>query len=111
MSYSFPANALTLITNPGLKTDTERELENFLSDTTTVIGGNTYRIIRTNFIIDDEISMRIKQNQQRDAQARLLISQVYGSNFDVDVVNINVFRNLTQRQLLIIQTYLRENQS
>ena len=109
MSYSFPSSALPILTNTGLKTDEERELENFLTGTT--IGGNTYRIIRTNFIIDDELSLRVKQNQQRDAQARLLIAQVYGSDFDVDTVNINVFRNLTQRQLLIIQTYLRENQS
>jgi hypothetical protein len=109
MSYTFPASALSLITNPGLKTNEEREEENFRTGTT--IGGNTYRVIRTNFVIDDELSLRVKQSQQRDAQARLLISQVYGPNFDVNNVNMNEFRGLTQRQFFIIQTYLRENQS
>ena len=108
-TYTFPEGALPLLTNPNLKTTQERELENFRTSDT--IGGNTYRIIRTNFFIDDEISMRVRQTQQRNAQARLLISQVYGPNFNVNTVNINDFRNLTQRQLLIIQTYLRENQS
>jgi len=109
MSYTFPASALSLITNPGLKTNEEREQENFRTGTT--IGGNTYRVIRTNFVIDDELSLRVKQSQQRDAQARLLISQVYGPNFDVNNVNMNEFRGLTQRQFFIIQTYLRENQT
>lgn len=108
-SYTFPENALALITNPALKTTEERELENFR--TGDQVGGNTYRVIRTNFFIDDEISLRVRQGQQRDAQARLLISQVYGPNFNVNEVNINVFRGLTQRQLLIIQAYLRENQT
>jgi hypothetical protein len=108
-TYTFPEGGLPLITNPNLKTTQERELENFRTGDT--VGGNTYRIIRTNFFIDDEISMRVRQTQQRNAQARLLISQVYGPNFDINIVNINAFRNLTQRQLLIIQTYLRENQT
>lgn len=109
MSYVFPENSLALITNPSLKTIGERELENFRTGTT--VGGNTYRIIRTDYIINDELSLRIRQSQQRDAQARLLIAQVYGSDFDVDLVDINKFRGLTHRQIGIIQTYLRENQS
>ena len=108
-TYTFPEGSLPLITNPNLKTTEERELENFRTEDT--VGGNTYRIVRTNFFINDEISLRVRQTQQRNAQARLLISQVYGPNFDVNDVNINAFRGLTQRQLLIIQTYLRENQS
>jgi len=108
-TYTFPEESLPLITNSNLKSTQERELENFRTGNT--VGGNTYRIIRTNFYIDDEISMRVRQNQQRDAQARLLITQVYGANFDVNTVDINTFRGLTQRQLLIIQTYLRENQT
>jgi hypothetical protein len=108
-NYTFPQYSLPLITNPDLKTTEERELENFRIGAT--IGGNTYRVIRTNFVIDDELSLRIRQSQQRDAQARLLIAQVYGPNFNVNTVDINAFRNLTQRQLLIIQTYLRENQT
>ena len=108
-TYTFPESSLPLITNPNLKSTQERELENFRTGNT--VGGNTYRVIRTNFYIDDELSLRVRQSQQRDAQARLLISQVYGANFDVNLVDINAFRSLTQRQLLIIQTYLRENQT
>lgn len=107
-SYVFPENSLPLITNPALKSTAELELENFRSEST--IGGNTYQIIRTNFVIDDEISLRVRQSVQKDAQARLLIAQKYGSNYNIQDVNLNAFRNLTQRQLTIIRTYLLENQ-
>jgi len=106
-SYTFPKKALPLLTNPSLRTDEELELENFLTSST--VGGNTYRIIRTNFIINDEISLRVRQGNLRDAQAKLLISKVYGNDFNIEDVDIREFKGLTQRQLLCIQTYLQEN--
>lgn len=108
-SFVFPETALPLITNPRLMTIEELELDNFYKDTTT-LGGNTYRIIRTNFQIIDEIALRKRQSLILRSQAQLLISNVYGPNFNINEVNIRAFTGLTHRQLLIIQEYLRENQ-
>lgn len=120
-SYVYPENSLPLLTNPALKTEAELELGNFRVGET-MVGLNTYRIIRTNFVIDDEISLRVKQNSIKSAQARLLISRQLGiSNvtpaslreFEIQRgrrITLSDFRNITQRQMTLIQTYLRENQ-
>jgi hypothetical protein len=108
-SYTLPSNAVFIASNPNLKTIDELELENFRVDET-VVGGNTYRIIRTNFTISDQISERAPLNLIEESQARLLISRVYGLDFDISTVSINGFSGLSQRQRLIIQNYLRKYQ-
>jgi hypothetical protein len=108
-AYTLPSNAVFIASNPNLKTIEELEIENF-REGETVVGGNNYRIIRTNFTISDQVSDRVPTNLIEESQARLLISRVYGLDFDISTVNINGFSGLTQRQRLLIQNYLRKYQ-
>lgn len=122
-SYTFNPNSLPVLTNSYLRTKEEIELDNFYPYTTTSIaGGDTYSIIRTNFTIDDEVSLRVRQDRQQRAQARLLITRVYDEIFrlqarifnidtDINEVDILEFRNITHRELMIVKAYLQENQT
>ena len=108
-SYTLPSNAVFIGSNPNLKTIEELELENFRVGTT-VVGGNNYSVIRTNYTITDQVSDRAPTNLIEESQARLLIARVYGLDFDIAEVSINAFSGLTQRQRLLIQNYLRKYQ-
>jgi len=108
--YTLPPNAVFIASNPNLKTIEELELENFRVGES-VVGGNNYYIIRTNFTIVDQVAERAPVNLIEEAQARLLIARVYGLDFDVNSVSINGFSGLTQRQRILIQNYLRKYQT
>jgi hypothetical protein len=107
--YILPQNAIFIGSNPNLKTIAELELENFRLDTS-VVGGNNYSIIRTNFTVVDQVAERVPTNLIEESQARLLIARVYGLDFDIANVSINGFSGLTQRQRILIQNYLRKYQ-